>query len=167
MLTVRHRPELATPTLWDYLKEQLGSYEGSGGQTGKWLWRTPALMPPMLKDLAEALDPGRVWRTAHCQGYEDGRAQTPCHTDRAGDTVILSLGATRTLRVHRVQPGTQAQDDCTGNRDLDVFEIECASGTVVAMDEEFYRDWHHWVPPEPDRTGERLSLVFRAKTREG
>ena len=158
MIAVIHRPELVMPELVEWLRRKV-SYEGTDGQAGGWLVRNEPL-PPILEAIARAVAPGVRFDTVHFQGYRDGRATTPCHTDeRTGFSAILSIGATRTLRIHRQPEGGQT----CGDYDLDVFRIECRSGTVVFMDEEFYAGWHHQIPADPEVTDERLSIVFRTK----
>lgn len=166
MLEVRHYPELATPELWAWLQPHVGDYANSDGRRSKWLVESEALPLPLAavaRAVCPDVPPGR-WTRVALQCYEDGRAQTPCHTD-AGATgfgFVLSLGATRTLRLHRVPAGTAATAGC-GDQDLDVVKVECVPGTVVLMDEAFHASWHHWIAPEPGVTGERLSLVFRTQ----
>ncbi len=168
MLTVRYHPELATPRLYDWLRPRVKSYENSSGRQGMWLVQAPETLPVILAAVGVAVCPEvdpRDWHTVSLQCYEDGRAVTPCHTDRVGLTFILSLGATRTFRVHRME-GRPATEACTAlDRETDRRDIECAPGTVVMIDEEFYSGWHHEIPLEPDRQGERLALVFRQKPR--
>ncbi len=164
MLAVRHHPELATPRLWAWLRPRAGRYEG--GRASCWLCEGGPL-PPELEAVALAVCPDvdpDAWAKVGLQCYRDGRAATECHTD-AGATgfgFILSLGATRTFRVHRVPDGVRPQEGC-GEYGLDARAIECAAGTAVLMDEAFHARWHHEIPPEPGATGARLSLVFRTR----
>ncbi len=170
MLRVIYRPRLVTPGLLVWVRGHVGSYANSSGRTGGWLARNTPL-PPMLEEVVRDLCPERKpaeFTEVALQCYEDGRAVTPCHTDVGTEhSFILSLGPyARMLRLHRVPREVWCPDpqQC-GNPDLDVIEIECVRGTVVFMDAEFYAGWHHQIPAEPEVAGERLSLVFRTKTK--
>lgn len=143
MLAIRYHPELATPALVAWLRS-LVRYDEEG-RYSSWL-----PMSPLLAGIAEAICPGEY--TVLLQAYRDGRAITPCHSDAEGG-FILSIGATRTLRLHRVEPG--------GCSNLDVVDIECVEGTVIAMDGAFHAGWHHQIVADASVTEEKLSLVFR------
>lgn len=154
MLAVRHYPELATPALRAWLRPFV-SYDVDG-RGSRWFMEGGILLPP-LADIVDRVAPGIVWSGALLQCYRDGRAVTPCHTDAGGTGFgfILSLGATRTFRVHRAATAC----DC----DLDAVSIECTEGAVLLMDEAFHAGWHHQIAADPGVMGEKLSLVFRTR----
>ncbi len=168
MLAVRYHRELATPELYAWLRSFV-RYDAEG-RCGTWLAEDSPL-PPRLAAVALAVCPGRSFSGVILQAYRDGRAATECHSDRGatGFCCTLSLGATRTLRLHRVPEGCDPRAGC-GDPGLDVVEVLARSGTALLMDEGFQDNWHHMVAPDPGVTGERLSLVFRTRpgtTREG
>ena len=163
MLAVRHYPELVTPELMDWLSFKVRRGYDDDGLFSQWLVEDDRPLPGPLPDIAQAVCPGVDFRAVALRGYRDGSAVTPCHSDHGatGFGFILSLGATRTFRAHRVPDGVRATAEC-GDPNLDVLEIQCVSGTVVIMDEAFHRHHHHQVAPDPG-AGERLSLVFRTQ----
>lgn len=164
MLTVRHLPHLATPELWERVCRWLDrTPPDADGRACVWLWASGGYghLEPWMKELAQAVCPDvppEAWEGVVAQRYMHGSAVTPCHADQ-GHAIgfIFSLGATRTLRLHRVREGAA---DC-GDLNLDVVCIECAEGTAVIMDEVFHRNHHHQLMASPDVRGERISLVFR------
>ena len=164
MLTIRHHPELATPALLAWLRPFV-RYDGEG-RGCRWLVED-APLPPELAAVARAVCPGLgagAFSGVILQCYRDGRATTPCHSDAGatGFSFVLSLGAPRTWRTHRVPPGTRATAGC-GDPGLGVLEIEAVPGLAVLMGEDFHKDHHHQVAADPGVTGERLSLVFRTR----
>jgi alkylated DNA repair dioxygenase AlkB len=83
------------------------------------------------------------------QAYRDGTAGCDWHRDASfGAQAIVSLGATRTF-------GVRCGDEYSYHQ-LD-------AGDLVYMPDGFQDDCEHAVIPEPDITGERVSLVFRTK----
>ncbi len=160
MLAVRQQPELVTPKLLTWLPK--GAYDADG------LWSTwlveDGKLPPILAAIGEAVCPGVAFQAVALRGYKDGNAVTPCHSDHraAGLSFILSMGATRTFRLHRVPAWVKPTQGC-GNPDLDVLQIECRAGAVVILSEAFQASWHHQVVADPGVTEERLSLVFRTR----
>ncbi len=175
MIAVRHHPELVTPALLAWLAGLTGGTSETlvpagwlpdyddAGQSSRWLSESPPL-EPLLARLAAAVCPGVEFESALLRGYRDGAAVTPCHTDRhaTGLTMIFSLGATRTFRVHRVPAGTLPLGSC-GDPDLDTVNIACPAGTALVLDESFQEGWHHQVAADPGVTEERFSLVFRTR----
>ncbi len=155
MLSVRYHPEIATPELLAGLRPHL-RYDAEGLFSAFLAEDEP--LPHPLDEIAEAVCLGKTFRAVILRGYRDGRASTPCHSDRGatGFCMILSLGATRTMRFHR-NDGIAA----CGNP-LDTIDVACPNGTVVCMEEWFQNLWHHQLAPDPGVTEERLSLVFRA-----
>jgi hypothetical protein len=84
------------------------------------------------------------------QGYRYHYSWTDWHSDMPFDEqAILSLGAGRDLGLR--QPGG------------DEHMIRLFSGDLVHMPSGFQRDWEHCVPQDIDKTGERISFVFRTK----
>ncbi len=159
MFSVRHCPDLVTPLLRTWLRAFV-KYDDDG-RGSCWLATTSKQverLPLLLEHLASAIAPGVAFEGVLLQCYRDGQAVTPCHTDLTGFSFVLSLGAPRTFRIHRVRdlPGC-------GNYDLDVVNVQCVEGTVLIMDKEFHVGWHHQIVPDPDVTEEKLSLVFRAR----
>ena len=128
MFAVRHHPELVTPELRAYLRPFV-RYDGDGRGC-----RTLAddRLPPELADAARAVAPGVAFSGVVLQCYRDGAAVTPCHTDHGitGFSFILSLGAARTFRIHRVGPGASG----CGDYYLDALTVECVEGTALLMD---------------------------------
>ncbi len=162
MLAIRHHPELSTVALASWLRSK-AAYDVQG-RMGAWL-ATNGELPRVLEGIAEEICPGIEFDGVVLQCYRDGNAATDCHTDLGyGIGFILSLGATRTFRIHRVGDDFPVKAGCI-DRDLDVCEIECVNGTVIVMDEAFHAHWHHQIAPDPQVTGERLSLVFRTKAK--
>ena len=162
MISVRHYPELVTPALRAWLRAFV-TYDADG-RGSCWLatiGKEAEALPAMLKGIADAVAPGRIWSGALLQCYRDGEAGTPCHTDASGTGFgfILSLGAPRTFRVHRVPSGASG----CGDYDLDAALVQCIEGTVLVMDEDFQRGWHHQIVLDLGIVGEKLSLVFRTK----
>lgn len=153
MLTVRHRPDLATPALLAWLRPFV-SYD-AGGRSSAIVKDELAPLPAELAPVTAAF-PG-AYHVIALQAYRDGAATTPCHSDGTvtGFSLILSLGATRTFRIHR--------GDC--DSPTDVMQIECTRGTVVVMEAHFHDTWHHQLAADPGVTEERLGLVFRSKPR--
>ena len=159
MLAVRPCPGLVTPALWAWLRPYVRDDDDGGGC----LWlemsggKQTATLPLLLDRVARAVAPDAIFSGVLLQAYRDGRAVTPCHTDASGTGFgfILSLGAARTFRVH---PTTAACEDDRG-----AVAVECVEGTVLVMDEAFQAGWHHRIAPDPDVTGEKLSLVFRTR----
>lgn len=153
MLAVRHFPELVQPALWDWL-HQFAVYDADG--------RASRQLPigPELEEIGRVICPKVTeWESVFLQCYQHGSATTPCHADlNNGLGFILSLGATRTLRLHRVPDWARG----CGDYDLDPIRLECVSGTAVIMDEEFHRHHHHQIVPDPG-AGERMGLVFRTR----
>jgi alkylated DNA repair dioxygenase AlkB len=154
MLAVRHYPQLVTPGLRAWL-QAFARYDADG-RGSVWLAtcsKQVKKLPLLLANVANTVAPGLPFSGALLQCYHDGNAVTPCHTDAGGTgfSFILSVGATRTFRIHR--------GSCVDS--LDAMTIECIEGTVIVMDESFQRDWHHQIIPDPNITGEKLSLVFR------
>jgi 2OG-Fe(II) oxygenase superfamily len=81
------------------------------------------------------------------QAYRNGSG-CDWHADTPFDAqAILSLGATRTFGV-RLLPGAPTW-------------ISVHHGDLVYMPSGFQNEWQHCVPVEPDKPGERISLVFR------
>ncbi len=154
MLAILHRPELATPELWDWLQQYV-AYDVDG-RCSRWL----DLASLELASLARAMCPGMDFASVLLQGYRDGRAVTPCHTDQGGTgfSFILSLGAPRTFRIHRVSTLCDS---------VDVVTVECVSGMVLMMDGDFQNNWHHQVIPDLEVTEERLSLSYRTRPGRG
>lgn len=154
MLAVRHRPELATQELMDWLRPQI-RYDAEGRFS---MWLNHGELQPQLAVIAEAVCPGVKFSGVVLQAYQHGLAVTPCHSDRraTGFCFILSLGSPRRFRVHRTDQACDAPD-------LDAIWIECPSGTLLIMDEDFQNHWHHQVVSDPNVTGEKLSLVFRTQ----
>lgn len=159
MLAVRHvSPHLASAALFARLRSA-ARYDADGRHS-RWLWSGGPGLAADLASIACAVCPElplSAWQGVLMQCYRDGNAVTPCHSD-FGHAMgfILSLGATRTLRVHRTLDGTAA----CGDYDLDAVRIECAHGTALVMDGEFHATHHHQLVADPG-AGERISLVFR------
>lgn len=155
MLSIRHRPEAITPALLALIRPWV-RYDADGRSC---CWLTDGGLtlsaPPELAAVARAVCPefDALKYGVALQGYRDGAAVTPCHSDLGSSGFILSIGATRTFRVHRV-----LGDVCTN---IDEIRIECVHGTAVLMDKAFHAAWHHQIVADPGVTGERLSLVFR------
>lgn len=159
MLAVRHYPHLVTPALRSWVREFV-KYDDDG-RGSCWLATTGKevqSLPVMLANVADAVMPVVQFESVLLQSYRDGRAITPCHADAAGG-FILSLGAPRTFRIHRVPFLPMG----CGDRDLDAMTIECVEGTVLVMDAAFHAGWHHQIVADPKDVGEKLSLVFRSK----
>jgi hypothetical protein len=72
------------------------------------------------------------------QAYQDGQATVHWHSDNYDHQAILSLGATRTLKV-------------------DEYEMSVADGDLMYLTG---REWHA-VLADPDQRDERVALVFR------
>ncbi len=160
MFIVRHHPWLVTPILRTWLRAFV-KYDVDG-RGSCWLATTSKQvekLPMVLEHLASAIAPDVVFEGVLLQCYRDGRAVTPCHTDASGAGFILSLGASRTFRIHRILPDGYG----CGDYDLDVVSVQCVEGTVLLMDEAFHAGWHHQIVPDPDITEEKLSLVFRVR----
>lgn len=161
MLAIRYLPGLVTPALWARLGYGLlGAPPDADGRASVWLCADGELAG-WMQELALAVCPdvpARCWHGVILQRYAHGGAVTPCHADHGHALgFILSLGATRTLRLHRVPEGAAG----CGDRDLDVTSIECVEGTAVIMGARFHQHYHHQLIPSPDEVGERISLVFR------
>ncbi len=128
MLVVRHYPWLVTPLLRVWLRAFV-KYDDDG-RCSCWLATVGAkeTLPLLLEHLASAVMPDVAFEGVLLQCYRDGRAVTPCHADLAGSGFILSLGAARTFRLHRVRdlPGC-------GNYDLDVVNVQCVEGTPAGI----------------------------------
>jgi hypothetical protein len=162
MLAVRHFPNLATPALMDRLRER-ARYDVDG-RASVWLFSGGVYLPADFKEIALAVCPDvppEAWEGVALQCYRDGNAITPCHSDEGstGLGFILSLGAARTLRTHRVAE-SGLPNPCGYSSQIDVCFIECVNGTAVIWDREFHRTHHHQIVADPG-AGERLSLVFR------
>ncbi len=155
MLSIRYCPEAITPALLALLRPRV-CYDADGRAS---VYLVDHAMPaPELKAVAAAVCPEtdpNLFRCVILQAYRDGRATTPCHSDLGSAGFILSVGATRTFRVHRVSAA-----GC-GDGATDAISIECVHGTAVVMDEAFHSGWHHQVVADESVTEERLSLVFR------
>ena len=154
MLSIRHRPEAATTLLAQWLRPRL-RYDADGRFSTMLVDEAP--LPQELLRVANIVCPEvdpALFRGVVLQGYQHGRAVTPCHSDAPVFSFILSLGATRTFRIHRVPDGG-------GCSDLDALSIECVNGTALVMDEAFHAGWHHQIIPDLAVMRERLSLVFR------
>ncbi len=110
-------------------------------------WVAPlAAAGPQLLDQLDALLSIRFTHVAF-QAYRNG-AGCDWHTDSPWDAqAVLSLGATRTFGVRPLGG--------------ELRWIQVAHGDLVVMPSGFQLDWEHCVPVEPDRPGERVSLVFR------
>jgi alkylated DNA repair dioxygenase AlkB len=154
MLTIRQRPEAITPALLALIRPKV-QYDVDG--------RYSTYLPAEaneLRRLARFVCPevdSADFRDVVLQAYRDGNAITPCHRDAATFGFILSIGATRTFRIHR-EP---CRDGGCRNPGLDIIDIECVHGTVIRMDASFHEGWHHQVLPDARVKEERLSLVFR------
>lgn len=151
MLTIRYRPEAATTLLMQWLRPRV-HYDADGRYSMYLVDQTP--LPPELRRVANIVCPevdADQFLVVALQCYRDGNAVTPCHSDAPVFGFILSLGATRTFRVHR----------STCDNPLDIAEIECVNGMAILMDETFHAGWHHQLVADPGVTKERLSLVFR------
>lgn len=157
MLEVRYHPELVTPALVDWLRTRV-TYDAAGRFNG-YLKDELAPLPPELAHVAAAF-PGRgEYFVVVLQAYRHGRTSTPCHDDGdvTGFSFILSVGATRTFRVHRVTGPCDAATD--------VVDLHCPSGTVILMEGRLHDAWHHQLREDPGVTEERFGVVFR--TRKG
>lgn len=156
MLAIRYLPELAAPGLWTWLRPFV-DYD-TGGRSSRLLKGENAPMPPELAAVAEGVCGHASFREVVLQGYRDGKATTPCHSDRGitGFSFVFSLGAARTFRVHR--------GPC--DAPVDAIALQCIEGTTILMAEVFHETWHHQVAADPG-AGERLSLVFRTAPGRG
>lgn len=157
MLSVRYRPEAITPELLALIRPRVG-YDADG-RGSVWLVEDGAPLPAEFAAVARAVCPedGAASYAVILQSYRDGTAVTSCHTDLGRPGFILSVGATRTFRLHRVPPGASG----CGDYDLDAILIECVHGTAVVMDAAFHATWHHQIVADAGVADERLSLVFR------
>lgn len=158
MLTIRQRPEAATALLMQWLRPRV-QYDADGRFSAYLVDEAP--LPAELRRVANLVCPevdADSFRGVILQAYRDGRAATPCHSDAPVFGFILSLGAPRTLRLHRVPDGG-------GCSDLDTIRVECVNGTAILMDADFHAGWHHQLVPDIGMMRERLSLVFRTSTR--
>ena len=82
------------------------------------------------------------------QAYRNGSG-CDWHADTPFDAqAVLSLGATRTFGVRLLPSGSPTW-------------ISVKHGDLVYMPPGFQDEWEHCVPVEPDKPGERVSLVFR------
>jgi len=103
-----------------------------------WPEAMAALGPWLIAELHQLLNVR--FTVVAFQAYQDGNAWTDWHVDSAfGGQAILSLGATRTFGVG---------DDL----------IRVAAGDLIYLADHV----RHSVRPDPEVTGERCSLVFRA-----
>ena len=82
------------------------------------------------------------------QAYRNGSG-CDWHADTPFDAqAVLSLGATRTFGVRLPPSGSPTW-------------ISVKHGDLIYMPPGFQDEWEHCVPVEPDKPGERVSLVFR------
>ena len=82
------------------------------------------------------------------QAYRNGSG-CDWHADTPFDAqAVLSLGATRTFGVRLLPSGSPTW-------------TSVKHGDLVYMPPGFQDEWEHCVPVEPDKPGERVSLVFR------
>lgn len=66
--------------------------------------------------------------------------------------VSISLGATRTFRLHQLKDGF---------RTLGAVDIKLSHGDLLLCYGDFDGKWHHSMPAEPEASGDRLSITFR------
>lgn len=86
------------------------------------------------------------------QAYRNGSG-CDWHADTPFDAqAVLSLGATRTFGVRAQPSGSPTW-------------VAVHHGDLVYMPPGFQTEWQHCVPVEPDKPGERVSLVFRTVAR--
>ena len=101
------------------------------------------------REILDRLEVDRRIRFTHVafQAYRNGSG-CDWHADTPFDAqAVLSLGATRTFGVRPI--GGEAE------------WLTVKHGDLVYMPPGFQDEWEHCVPVEPDKPGERVSLVFR------
>ena len=109
--------------------------------------RSLAEFGPGLLDRLES-DLGVRFAHVAFQAYRNGSG-CDWHADTPFDAqAVLSLGATRTFGVRLLPSGSPTW-------------ISVKHGDLVYMPPGFQDEWEHCVPVEPDKPGERVSLVFR------
>ena len=109
----------------------------------------PEPLATLGPDLLEALQWGTGVRftIVAFQAYRNGSG-CDWHADTPFDAqAVLSLGATRTFGVRPI--GGEPE------------WLTMSHGDLVYMPPGFQDEWEHCVPVEPDKPGERVSLVFR------
>ena len=89
--------------------------------------------------------------------YRDGRDSVAMHNDHVEELVrrspiaLLSLGATRTMRIH------------SKARPRRTFEIALEAGSVFLMSGAAQEHWEHGIPKTSAPVGERISVAFRQR----
>ncbi len=109
-----------------------------------------------LNEIVESINNKLYFRPNNCliNLYEGGRSTMGFHSDRTDilfentGVVIISLGATRTLRFRSIE-----------NRKVTI-DYNLPSGSLIYMNNRVQATWQHAVP-ESNTTKERVSLTFR------
>lgn len=130
-----------TADILDLLRAEF-TYDDDGRSAG---YLDRPWLTPLYDQLERHLDV-RFTHTAF-QAYRDGSACTDWHNDPPFDSqAILSLGATRTIALR-----AEGMEEW----------IDLDDGDLLYMPPGFQQEWEHRIPPAPEVTAERCSLVFR------
>ncbi|WP_448697460.1 alpha-ketoglutarate-dependent dioxygenase AlkB family protein [Mucilaginibacter sp. AW1-3] len=114
-------------------------------------------MPPLLDQLCTEVCKRIGFRPNNCliNYYPDGSSKMGFHSDQTDilnhntGVIIISLGATRTLRFRNI-------GDKTDVRDFDLL-----SGSLFYMSQDVQHHWEHAIPKSDTRKA-RISLTLRS-----
>jgi alkylated DNA repair dioxygenase AlkB len=112
-------------------------------------------MPDYLNNIIDSINNTLGFIPNNClvNYYLDGKSKMGYHSDRtdilADNTgvVIISLGATRTLRFRNINDGS-------------IIDFRLNSGSLLYMTADVQNLWMHSIP-KSDNDGGRMSLTFR------
>jgi alkylated DNA repair dioxygenase AlkB len=116
------------------------------------------LPEPLLtaKRAVEALT-GSHFNTVGLNLYRDGRDSVAMHNDDRAELIVgtpvalLSLGATRRMRIH------------SKARPRRTFDVALEPGSLLVMAGAAQAHWEHGIPKTRDHVGPRISLAFRLR----
>jgi alkylated DNA repair dioxygenase AlkB len=119
-----------------------------------------ATLPAPLPDAAAlvAREFGMAFNSVGLNLYRDRNDSVAPHNDRLGDLVpghgivLLSLGATRTMRIQ-------------GKASRARLELDLEPGSLLLMDYESQKHYDHGIPKQRAAVGARISLAFRMRAR--
>jgi len=89
--------------------------------------------------------------------YRDERDSVAMHNDHTeelipkGSVALLSLGATRRMRIH------------SKSRPRRTFDVALEAGSILLMAGAAQEFWEHGIPKTADPVGPRISLAFRQR----